>query len=528
MIALTSAMVVVAGLALLSVKPADPRPDQERLGARPVGSDLVVVAGSPVSWDPVLIGDADSAAALAQVWEGLTTFDADAQVRPALASEWRLEDGGRRIVFTLREGLRFSDGTPIRGGDVVDSWLRIIDPDRPSPLASLLGDVVGAREYLAGTGSREGVGLHATDGTVTVDFRRPAAFFPAVAASPTLAVVPSSLGDRAVGPVLPADGLVVSGAYVPTGQDASTIQLAANPEYWAGEPAIPRVALLTDTGGRSPVEVFQSGDADYVGVSSADATWIAYDRGLGPQLRRNDDLAVEFYGFDTTRPPFDDPRVRRAVAMAVDWGRLVQLDDAGAIAATSLVPAGIGLRGSEDFSPPYDPAAARAELAAAGYPGGEGLGPITLVTGGGGVDAAMAEDLERELGITVNVEVMSSGDYADRLATDPPQMWSLDWIADYPHPQDFLGLLLESGSSSNTGGWSDPAFDAAIEAAASTDDPVEQEASYAEAQRIVQDQAPVIPLRYGERWALSRDELLGANQAGLGFLRFAGLAWGDR
>jgi len=293
-------------------------------------------------------------------------------------------------------------------------------------------------------------------------------------------------------------------------------------------PAIADVVILTDTGGRSPVEVFQSGDADHVNVSTADATWLAYDRGLGPQLRRIDDLSVSYYGFDTTRPPFDDPRVRRAVSMAVDWDRLVRLDDAGAVIATSLVPAGIAPRADEDLSPIHDPEAARAELAAAGYPGGQGLPPITMVTGGGATDAAIAAELARELGMQVALEVMPFGDYNRRLTSEAPQIFSVDWIADYPHPHDFLGLLLESGSSANTGGWSHPAFDAALEAAASTADLDAQQAAYTDAERIVREEAPLIPLRYGETWALSRDGLLGADQAGLGHLRFAGLEWAER
>jgi oligopeptide transport system substrate-binding protein len=104
-------------------------------------------------------------------------------------------------------------------------------------------------------------------------------------------------------------------------------------------------------------------------------------------------------------------------------------------------------------------------------------------------------------------------------------MWQLGWAADFPHPHDFLGLLLETGSTSNVGGWSDAAFDAALDAAATTDDPEEQTAHYAEAQRIVADQVPLVPLEYPEDWALSREGLLGAGDPGLGIIRYAGLGW---
>jgi oligopeptide transport system substrate-binding protein len=120
---------------------------------------------------------------------------------------------------------------------------------------------------------------------------------------------------------------------------------------------------------------------------------------------------------------------------------------------------------------------------------------------------------------------MAFRDLSARLNTDQPQLWTLSWIADYPHPQDFLGLLLETGSGSNTGKWSNPDFDAAVDRAAATDDPTAQETAYTEAQRIVRDQVPLIPLRYGDDWSLSRTGLLGAKENGVGFLRFASLAW---
>ena len=135
-----------------------------------------ILTGFPTTLDPAAQGDAGSAQVTAQLFESLTTFDADRQVRPALAESWRIEEGGRRIVFHLRPGLTFSDGTPLRPSDVVRSWLRIIDPDAPSPLTSLMLGVDGALEYVTGQATDpDSVGLHADDdtGDVTVDLSRP-------------------------------------------------------------------------------------------------------------------------------------------------------------------------------------------------------------------------------------------------------------------------------------------------------------------------------------------------------------------
>jgi ABC-type oligopeptide transport system substrate-binding subunit len=520
--ALLLAMVVVAALALVSVTPRAAKP--ALTGARPSGADVVILGGQTAAWDPARIGDAASAETLAQVWEGLTAFDAQAHVQPALAQSWDLADGGRKLTFQLRPGITFSDGSPITADDVVRSWLRVIDPATPSPLSGLLGDVVNARDYMAGKATASEVGIKADGGSVVVTFERPASWFPAAAASPTLAIVPAGLPASASTPVLP-DGLVVSGAYLPSAQTDTSLTLRANPRYWAGAPAIGTIALTTDLGGRSPVEVFQAGDIDFTPLSSSDASWIRYDRELGPQLRRAEDFSVTYYGFDTTTKPFSDPLVRQAFAAAVDWHRLVTLDDDTTVPATSLVPAGIAGRGSQDFSPVHDPDKARTLLAQAGYPGGAGFPTVALVTSGTPYDQAVVDELKRTLGVNVELQEMPFDDYSARLDTHPPQMWALDWIADYPHPQDFLGLLLGSGSPSNVGHWSDPAFDAALAAAAATDDPAAQEAAYTTAQRIVQDQAPVIPLRYGESWDLARAGLLGAGRSGVGIVRYAGLAW---
>jgi oligopeptide transport system substrate-binding protein len=115
--------------------------------------------------------------------------------------------------------------------------------------------------------------------------------------------------------------------------------------------------------------------------------------------------------------------------------------------------------------------------------------------------------------------------YFDRLSADPPQMWALSWVADYPGRNDFLGVLLGTGESNNYGHWSSPDFDAAIAQAVSTADPAAAGAAYDKAESVVRDQVPVVPVIYGPGWALSRTGLLGAGQNGLGIIRMAGLAW---
>ena len=487
-----------------------------------------ILTGSPSTLDPAVQSDAGSAAITAQMFESLTAFDADLHVRPALAESWQFADGGQRVTFHLRPNLSFSDGSPLRPSDVVRSWMRIIDPAHPSPLASLILDVAGADAFLRGQSTDPGtVGLHADDGAgdLVVDLARPATDFVNIVAGPTFSVVPPAIGtDPAV--LAPGAGFVGSGGYTVTGKTATTLQLTANPHYWAGPPAISRIDLVTDLGGREPVDAFASGDLDYTPVSSIDATWIGYDQQLGPQLRLVASLSVQYYGFDTSRPPFNDARVRRAFGEAIDWRRMAALSgsDGTSQVATSMVPPGIPGRSDTDFVPKYDPADARTLLADAGFPGGAGFPATTLMTGGSGFDPAIVAEVKRELGITLQAESMGDG-YFDRLASDPPAMWGLGWVADYPGRNDFLGVLLGTGQSNNYGRWSSATFDAAIADAVSAADPTAASAAYDRAETVVRDEVPVVPVVYGPGWALSRQGLLGAGQNGLGIVRMAGLAW---
>ena len=130
-----AAAIALAALGLLGGGAVGGHPD----AAIAAGDEVTILTGEPTLLDPALQGDIGSARIGAQLFESLTAIDPSLTVRPALAESWDVLDGGRRIVFHLRPGLTFSDGSPLTGADVVRSWLRVIDPKRPSPLASLHG-----------------------------------------------------------------------------------------------------------------------------------------------------------------------------------------------------------------------------------------------------------------------------------------------------------------------------------------------------------------------------------------------------
>jgi oligopeptide transport system substrate-binding protein len=274
------------------------------------------------------------------------------------------------------------------------------------------------------------------------------------------------------------------------------------------------------------VTAFEERALDYTNVGLFDASWIRYDRTLGPQLREVPSLSVEYVGFDTSRPPFHDVRVRRAVAAGVDWRRVVTLAGPGdETPASSLVPPGIPGRSATDFLPLFQLDQGRMLLSDAGFPGGRGFPAVTLGSGGTSYGEAIQAAIETGLGVRVDYETMVGDDYYARLTDDPPHIWTLGWVADYPGPNDFLGVLLHSTSVNNVGRWRSDEFDAAIADAGAASDAAAAAAAFERAQAVVRRDVPVIPLAYAGGWALARSGLLGAAENGLGMLRFAGLAW---
>ena len=221
------------------------------------------------------------------------------------------------------------------------------------------------------------------------------------------------------------------------------------------------------------------------------------------------------------QPPFDDVRVRQAFGEAVDWRRMAALGGSGRRRPRwrpRWCRPGSPGGATRDFVPRYDPARRAPLLAEAGYPGGSGFPAVTiLMTGGSGFDEAIVTELKRELGVTLQAETMGDG-YFDRLATDPPAMWSLAWVADYPGRNDFLGVLLASSATNNYGRWSSPEFDAAIAEAGAATDPATASAAYDRAEDIVQRDVAGRPGRVRDGLGAGPDGPAGAGQNGLGIV----------
>ncbi|MDQ3879937.1 MAG: peptide ABC transporter substrate-binding protein, partial [Chloroflexota bacterium] len=479
----------------------------------------------PSTLDPAAANDAGTVQLHLQLYAGLTRLDEAVEPYPSLAERWEVSDDGRTYRFAIRDGLTFSDGSPLDAADVRRSWIRLLDPATGSPGAALLADIEGAVAFARGDASADDVAIDAGDPHVLkVTLTHPASYFPALTATPATFVVPRS-ADAGDAWASPRD-FIGSGPYVVGAVTADEMVLRANQRYVAGPPAIDEITVVTDLTDTDQVTAFEAGALDLTSVAPWDAAWARYDGDLGRNLHQGRSLSVSYFAFDTTEPPFDDVRVRQAFARALDRPRLVALEAAsGEEAASSLVPPALWPEGLSDDEP-ADPDGARALLRDAGYADGGDLGLITVALGGFGAPGAIA-DWESELGVEIVQETMDGDTYFDALAHEPPPIFTVGWIADYPSPQALYALLLAPDAASNYGRWIDPEFEELLARAAAADTERDQAAGYVAVDAYVDEQAPVIPYAYPEDWWLVRDGLRGAQSLTIGIFDFGRLSWDE-
>lgn len=455
---------------------------------------LVVGNGPEIeSFDPAVASDVASLRILSSLFEGLTSIDPEtAAPVPALAESFAASEDGREIVFRLREGSLFSDGSPLLAGDVAFAWERVRASDTGSSWSGLLRDVAG---------------VDAPDErTFRVRLARPDPALLVAASLPALAPLPRARVAAEGDAFFAAGRLVSNGPYRLTEfRLRDRTRAERNPHHRdAGRVAIETVDFLAADDARTLAAFYFQGDADWVTSVPPE---------LAPRLRDRADfrtgplLGTYLFRLNVTRPPLDDARVRRALSLAFDRDAIVRgIVRGGETPAPALVPRGLpGWAGAAGFA--FDPDRARSLLADAGYPGGRGLPPIEVVFNGTEENRAIAAEIQaawkRTLGVEVTLRVL---EMKTLLAATRRLDYAIargSWIADVPSALDFLRVF-RGDEPNNRTGWRDDRYDALLAGAAVERDPARRAALLASAEAILVEAAPVIPVyHYASRHLVS-------------------------
>ena len=521
---------------------------------------LVVGLGAePGSLDPARVTSVVDGRVLRALFEGLTTAHPESlKPQPGCAESWVVSPDGRRIEFSLREDLRWSNGDPLTAEDFRRSWLRLLDPTEGCPYAAFLWGVSGARAFTEGSGNADGVGLHCPDAlTLIVELDHPVPYFLSLTSffplSPVHGPSVTASGGSAL---LDSKTLVSNGPYRLSGRWLrDRIRVEKNDDYWNTEEVpIERIDYLAASSPTTLLNLFLTGEADWITrVPPSVIPTLRAEARFEASYAPRPHLEIAFYRVNVTRAPWNDLAIRQALSLSLDRQELVERITGGGEqpawsfvpwpqpAIDGLVPGGIapmsgytraclGREGVISASAVgmnewptlgYDPEAARKILAEAGYrvpgsPTGEGLPPIEILYPTSSLHGRVAEWIQatwgRELGLTVhlrNAEGKSAYHAQTSLDYDVSRS---SWVADYLDPMTFLEVFA-SDSGTNRTGWQHLQYDSLLETARTLPSGPMRSTVLFEAERVLLEQGPVIPLWYGVTTAMVNPELggLGAN-----------------
>jgi oligopeptide transport system substrate-binding protein len=472
-------------------------------------ADVTIINNvEPESLDPAIITGQADGRVVQGLFEGLTRLDPKtARPIPAMAESWEISPDGLTYTFHLRTNLVWSTGEPIRAADVVYSWIRVLNPATASDYAGQLFYLKNGEAFNAGKNKDPSlVGVHAIDPfTVRVELEHPTAFFLDLCAFQTLLVVPrqtiEKYGDRwLMTRPLPSSGPFELVAW----RLNDKIRLKKNPHYWdAANTQSAIIDLLPVGSPNAALNLYTHGQADIVWDKDLVPTELVDALLQRPDFHTFNYLGTYFIRFNVTKRPFDDPRVRKALALAIDRERIVKkITRAGEQPAFHLVP-----DGTANYSPSeglgYNPELARKLLAEAGYPGGKGFPHFEYMFnaaagGSAKIHENVAIELQQmwrdELGIQMDLRQLEWKVYLSAQSHLDFELSRSSWIGDYDDPQTFLGMFTSDDGNNRTG-WKKPNYDALIEAANNEPDLVKRANIFQQAETLlVKDEAPIVPL----------------------------------
>lgn len=454
-----------------------------------------------------------------QLYDGLLRHAADSNLVPALARSWEISDDGTRYLFHLHRDRKWSDGRPVTAHDFLYSWLRGM---RSEFSKDDLQEIAGARNYAEGkTEDPNQVRIRALDDyTLQVLLERPSPFFLFTFANKTAFPQPrwviEQYGDEWTTP----EHAVTNGPYrIAEWQRDTYLQLVTNPQYADREGNV-REARLVFEGFETPA-LFTEGKVD---VQTLLVLQEEHAEPLRDFLHLGGFTATVLIYFLCDRPPFNDRRLRLAFAHATPRQSLATTDRTNIVADGGLIPPSVPGH-SPHIALPFDQRRARQLLEEAGYLGGKGLGPFTVVVPMGvtipsEVPVRSWQDL---LGVQVTATAVPTLEFFRRIVDSPQPISRLAWYVGLD-PVGTLRGLYHSTSGANYGRWKSEKFDALVEEAAASTDHRQRMALCHEADKLlVAEEAAIIPMLYRRTATLVHRYVKGFWSAAEGFARIADL-----
>ncbi|MGJ3230384.1 MAG: peptide ABC transporter substrate-binding protein [Oceanicaulis sp.] len=478
-------------------------------GAEPLSLDPHKASGT---WENNIIGD---------MFIGLFTEDVEGEPIPGMAESWEVSDDGLTWTFTLREA-QWSDGEPVTAADFEFAFQRILDPATLANYASLLYPIANARAVNTGELAPEEVGVRAIDErTLEIELEFPAPYLPGLLTHYTTFPVPMHVVEEHGDAWIQPQNIEVNGPYKLVNWRANDFVLSErNPLFWDNaNVCVDEVFYYPTVDNPAAERRVRNGELD-LNVDFAGQNLEFLQREIPDYVRIHPYLGIVYFSFNTTEPPFDDPRVRNALGMAIDRTFIAEeILQAGQIPAYSFVPPGVNdypdTARIEWFETPVEERRemARQLLEEAGY------GPDNPLrfeyahrtTGDNPRIAPVVQQDWELIADWVDAEIVGieTQIHYSNLRAGDYELGDGGWIGDYNDAYNFL-FLAETGSiPMNYSRWSNEAYDQLVDQANRTLDAEERGRMLAEAEQMMLDEMPYIPIVYYVNKALVNPNVTG-------------------
>ncbi len=476
----------------------------------------------PEDLDPHVVSGFTEQKILGALFEGLVTLAADGiTVEPGVAQSWEQSGDGLHYTFHLRDDATWSNGDPVTAKDFVYAWQRILTPAFGSQYANMLHCIKNAKAFNTGDLTDFGeVGVRADDDhtlDVTLEYPTPYflsmqihfSWFPVHQATIEAHGRMDERGTRWTR----AENFVGNGPFMLTEWEPSSIlRVAKNPNYWdAANVALNGIAFYPLDNRQMEERMFRAGDLHMTSDVPLNKLPI-YQRESPKLLKAHPIYASYFYRFNVTKPPLDDPRVRRALSLALDRESLIKhvlkIDFQSANSFCPPDPNGY----QPDTQQPYDVAEARRLLAEAGYADGADVPTIELLYNTSENHKLIAETIQqmwnKSLGVHVALVNQDWKVYMSSLRNLDYNIGRSSWYADFLDPISFLECF-ESDSGNNRTGWANADYDALIRRARTAVDVESRYALYRDAERLLIAEQPILPIFHYVRTILLHPDVKG-------------------
>ncbi|MBS6739326.1 ABC transporter substrate-binding protein [Citrobacter sp. UYEF32] len=491
--------------------------------------ELVRNNGSePASLDPHKVESDVEFGIIRDLFDGLVAVKKDGTVEPRLAQSWENKDN-TVWVFHLRPNVTWSDGTAITAKDFVWSWQRLVDPKTVSPYASYPGNmhIENAADIALGKKAPETLGVKALDdNTLEVRLTQPTAAFLAMLGHPAMVPVDKILINRFGEKWTKPEHIVTSGAYKLSDWVVNErIVAVRNTRYWDNSATVVnKVTYLPISSETADVNRYKAGEIDITYTVPVNQ-FAQLKKTLGDQVNVSPLLATYYYEFNTTKAPFNDPRVRRALNMALDKDiiadKVMGQGQRPAWLISQPEIGGVTLSAPDYAAWPQEKRIAEAKrlLNEAGFneahPLSFNLLYNTMETHQR-IAIAVSSMWKKNLGVEAKLQNQEWKTMLDAMHTGHFDLVRYAWNADYDDAATFLNNF-RTGDSENTSQYSNPAYDDALRNAAKASNLAGRSKYYQQAEDLLGQDVPAIPVYHYVRVHLVKPWVGGFDPDRLGY-----------